>query len=234
MNILFFGAHPDDLEILCGGTIARCVAAGHEVWMAVATNGNVGSPHLSKEEIAAIRKDEATEASHVLGAKGFIWMEEDDEFLFDDKRTRLKVVEALRKADADIVVTHSPTDYHPDHNTCSKLVTDARILSAVRLIETESPHLDKSPELFYMDSVAGINFSPEFYVDVTATFETKLEALACHRSQAEWIQSLFQQEISSLPRTQAAFRGLQCGVPFAEAFVQPAYWPRQAISLPFI
>lgn len=230
MNIIFFGAHPDDLEILCGGTIARCVAAGHTVTMAVSTNGNVGSPDLSKAEIGAIRKKEALAASRVLGAHDFIWIDEDDELLFDDKPTRLKFVDAIRQARADIVVTHNPTDYHPDHCTTSKLAFDARIISAVRLIETEHPHLARSPELFYMDSVAGIQFTPQFQVDITEFFEKKLEALACHESQNAWLKSIFNQDITDVPKIQSAFRGLQSGVLYAEAFVQPIYWPKRPIS----
>jgi LmbE family N-acetylglucosaminyl deacetylase len=234
MNILFIGAHPDDLEILCGGTIAKCVGEGHDVWMAVATNGNVGSPTLSKAEIGAIRKEEATAASKALGAKGLIWLDEDDEFLFDDLRTRMKFVDAARQAQADIIVTHNPNDYHTDHIACSKLATDARILSAVRLIETDRAHLPKTPELFYMDSVAGIQFLPQFYVDISGTFQTKVEALLCHKSQDQWLRSIFNQSITEIIRIQSAFRGLQVGVSFAEAFLAPTYWPKQAISLPFL
>ena len=232
MNILFFGAHPDDLEILCGGTIARYASSGHEVWMAVATNGNVGSPTLTREEIAAVRKKEAFAASQRLGAKGFLWLDEDDELLMENRETRLKFVDAIREAKADVIVTHNPQDYHPDHVACSKLATDARILSAVRLIETSHPHLAQAPELFYMDSVAGINFLPQFYVDISETFSTKMEALSCHDSQNAWLKSIFNQELMDIARTQAAFRGLQIGAAHAEAFTQPAYWPRRAISLP--
>ena len=232
MNIIFFGAHPDDLEILCGGTIALYAQAGHAVWMAVATNGNVGSPTLSKSEIAAIRKEEATAAADRLGATGFIWMDEDDEFLFDNLPTRLKFVDAIRQAKADIVVTHNPNDYHPDHIACSKLATDARILSAVRLIESEHEPVSKSPELYYMDSIAGINFVPQYYVDITNSFEQKLAAISAHHSQNAWLKSIFDQELLDVARIQSAFRGLQVGRPFAEAFAQPAYWPREGISLP--
>jgi LmbE family N-acetylglucosaminyl deacetylase len=234
MNILFFGAHPDDMEILCGGTILECIARGHTAWMAVATNGNVGSPTLSKSEIAAVRRREAEEAAGVLGAAGLIWMDEDDEFLFDDLPTRLKFVDAIRQARADVIVTHNPQDYHPDHNACSKLASDARILSAVRLIETAHPHLPQSPELYYMDSVAGIHFVPQFFVDVSAHTARKLEALAKHDSQNSWVKSIFNQDIGELVRTQSAFRGLQAGVTHAEAFAQPVYWPKRPINLPFL
>lgn len=232
MNIIFFGAHPDDLEILCGGTIAHYAAAGHAVWMAVATNGNVGSPTLSRDEIAAVRKAEATSAAERLGAAGLIWLDENDEFLFDDLRTRMKFVDAIRQAKADIVVTHNPNDYHPDHIACSKLATDARILSGVRLIETAHPHLEKGPELFYMDSIAGINFTPQFYVDITETFEQKMEALRSHDSQNAWLRSVFNHELLDVAKVQSAFRGLQVGRPYAESFSQPSYWPRRGISMP--
>ena len=187
MNIIFFGAHPDDLEFFCGGTIAKCVEQGHTVWMAAVTNGNAGSPKLGKSEIAEVRHAEAQAAARVLGAAGLIWMNEDDELLFDNQPTRMKFVDAIREAKADVIVTHNPNDYHPDHIACSKMATDARILSAVRLIETAHPHLGQSPELFYMDSTAGINFLPQFYVDISSSFDTKMKALSCHDSQNGWL-----------------------------------------------
>lgn len=200
--------------------------------MAVATNGNVGSPTLTREEIAAVRKEEALAASRRLGAKGFLWLDEDDEFLLESREVRLKFVDVIREAKADIIVTHNPQDYHPDHVACSKLATDARILSAVRLIETPHPCLAQAPELFYMDSVAGINFLPQFYVDISEAFSVKMEALGCHDSQNAWLKDIFNQELMDVARIQAAFRGLQIGVSHAEAFIQPTYWPRSAISLP--
>ncbi|MBP9914226.1 MAG: PIG-L family deacetylase [Opitutaceae bacterium] len=234
MNLIFFGAHPDDLEILCGGTIAQCVAQGHTVWMATATNGNVGSPTLTNAEIAAVRKKEAEAAAKCLGAAGLIWMNENDEFLFDDERTRRKFVDAVRQAQADVIVTHNPNDYHPDHVACSKLASDARILSAVRLIKTEHAPRPKSPELFYMDSIAGLRFEPQFFVDISDRFELKQQAVQCHHSQNAWLKSIFNTDLSQHVQVQSAFRGLQCGVSYAEAFVQPVYWPRQAVALPFL
>lgn len=232
MNILFIGAHPDDLEFYCGGTIACYTAAGHTVWMAVATNGNVGTPTLSKQEIGAVRKEEAAAAAKHLGAAGLIWLDEEDEFLFDDLRTRMKFVDAVRQAKPEILITHNPNDYHTDHIACSKLATDARILSAVRLIETAHPHLGKIPELFYMDSAAGVNFTPQFYVDITKTFDVKMEGLRAHHSQNAWAKSIFNHELLDMARVQSAFRGLQAGCKYAEAFIQPVYWPRQAVALP--
>ena len=88
MRVLAVGAHPDDLEILCGGTLAKCPTQGHHVTMAVATNGEVGSPSLPKAEIAEIRRAEAQAAAALIGAD-FIWMNHPDEFLFSNRETRL-------------------------------------------------------------------------------------------------------------------------------------------------
>lgn len=234
MNLIFIGAHPDDLEILCGGMIAASVARGHRVTMAIATNGNVGSPTHTREEIAEIRRGEAGAAAQILGAADCIWMDEDDEFLFDDRRTRLKFVDAIRQARADIIFTHNPEDYHPDHIACSKLASDSRILSAVRLIETAHPALEKVPELYFIDSIAGINFQPQYYADITAFMETKSRALLAHDSQNAWMRAIFNNDVTANMRTQSSFRGLQAGVKYAEGFSQPAYWPRTPVTLPFL
>lgn len=226
MNILFIGAHPDDLEAWAGGTIAKCVQRGDRVTMAVATNGNVGSPTHTREEIAKIRESEARAAAAVLGAADFIWMNENDEFLFEDERTRRKFVDAMRQAKADLIVTHNPNDYHPDHNACSHLATNARIPAAVRLVETQHPYLEKIPELYYMDSANGLNFQPGEYVDISAQIELKRKALLKHDSQNSWAQAIFQLSLVQLVERQTAFRGMQAGVAFAEAFVRPPAWPR--------
>ncbi|MBT5487260.1 MAG: PIG-L family deacetylase, partial [Deltaproteobacteria bacterium] len=86
MKILAIGAHPDDVEFLCAGTLALYAAQGHEIFIAIATNGNVGSPTLEKNEISAIRKKESLEACKLINAK-LIWMNFDDEWLFDNKET---------------------------------------------------------------------------------------------------------------------------------------------------
>jgi LmbE family N-acetylglucosaminyl deacetylase len=226
MNILFIGAHPDDLEILAGGTIAKCVQRGDRVTMAVATNGNVGSPTLSREEIAAVREKEARAAAKTLGAVDFIWIGENDEWLMETERTRLKFVDVIRQAKADLVVSHNGVDYHPDHLTCGKLALNARILSAVRLIESNHPPLEKTPDYYEMDSIAGINFLPQEYVDVSAQFEVKRAALAKHQSQDAWMQALFGHDVVQMMARQCSFRGLQAGVAYAEGFIRPAGWPR--------
>src|ERR1700691_928688 len=97
MNVLFVGAHPDDIEIFCGGTAALYARQGHNVFFCVSTNGNVGSATLPPKEIAAIRHKEALNGAAVIGAT-LIWLDFDDEFLFDTRESRLAFIEAFRQA----------------------------------------------------------------------------------------------------------------------------------------
>lgn len=95
MKVLAVGAHPDDLEILCVGTLAKYAQRGDSVTMAVATNGEVGSPTLCKAEIAEIRRHEAEASAAVIGAH-LIWMNYPDEFLFSTEETRLTFLNMVR------------------------------------------------------------------------------------------------------------------------------------------
>jgi LmbE family N-acetylglucosaminyl deacetylase len=98
MNVLAIGAHPDDIELQCAGTLALYAKSGHRVFMAVATNGNVGSPTHSREAIAAIRRKEQEASCALIGAT-LIWMDFDDEWLFNDRPTRARFIDAIREAD---------------------------------------------------------------------------------------------------------------------------------------
>lgn len=146
MRILAIGAHPDDLEILCGGTLAKCAKRGDQVFMAVATNGDVGSAIHSRERIAEIRHREALASAAVIGAE-FIWLGFRDEFLFDNQESRLKFIEAYRQAQPDVVLAHSQNDYHPDHVMAGSLAWTTRMMSTVKLIETDSPPCPTIPHL---------------------------------------------------------------------------------------
>ncbi|MDG0812731.1 PIG-L deacetylase family protein [Cohnella rhizosphaerae] len=217
MKILAVGAHPDDAEGLCGGTLAKYAARGDQVTILVATNGNVGSPTLSREEIGAIRRKEAEHAAAVIGAD-LIWLNIDDEFLFHDKETRLLFIDAIRQAQPDVMFVHSTNDYHPDHRICGEIASDCRIPATVRLIETAHPHLDKVPHVFIMDNIGSIGFDPELYVDITDVFETKCRMQRCHESQDAWVQHLYGIDIVTHMAKSATMRGMAIGVKYAEAF----------------
>jgi LmbE family N-acetylglucosaminyl deacetylase len=227
-RILAFGAHPDDMEFQIGGTLAKYVQRGWAVTMAVVTNGNVGSATLPRHEIAAIRHREASNAARLIGAD-LIWIDYDDEFFFYDKESRLRLIDVMRKARPDVVLAHWTEDYHPDHSLSGQAVRDARIMTAVPNIETEHPSLSKIPKLFFYDTLAGINFEPEVYVDVTETFAIKQQMLACHESQNAWISDIYEgSSIAQMMEIQTRFRGFQAGYAHAEGFRALETWPRAA------
>jgi LmbE family N-acetylglucosaminyl deacetylase len=138
MNVLFVGAHPDDIEIFCGGTAALYAKQGHQVFFCVSTNGNVGSATLPLEEIAAIRHKEAENGAAVIGAK-LIWLNFDDEFLFDTRESRLAFIEAFRQARPEVVICHWRQDYHPDHSISGTIVDECVIMAGIPNIKTASP-----------------------------------------------------------------------------------------------
>ncbi|MGI8965066.1 MAG: PIG-L deacetylase family protein, partial [Limisphaerales bacterium] len=124
MNILAIGAHPDDIELNCAGTLARYAAEGHSITMAVFTSGNMGDLKIPPDELSAIRKGEAEASAEILQAR-LLWPGVDDELVFSNETQRAIMIDLLREADPDVIITHSPTDYHPDHRYVSQLVFDS-------------------------------------------------------------------------------------------------------------
>jgi LmbE family N-acetylglucosaminyl deacetylase len=226
IRVLAIGAHPDDLEFYCGGTLAKYAARGDTVVMAVATNGDIGSATHTMDEIQKIRHREALDSAALIGAE-LIWMNYHDEFFFYNEETRRHMIEVIRQAEPDVVLGHWTDDYHPDHSLSGMAARDARIMTGVPLIVTASTHLRKIPTHFFYDTAAGINFVPEVYVDVSDTYETKREMLACHKSQNAWINDVFEgRNIAQMMEVQTAFRGLQAGVRYAEGFRALETFPR--------
>jgi len=224
VRVLAVGAHPDDVEFLCAGTLVKCVARGDEVTIAVATNGEVGSSTLAKHEIAAIRKKEAEASASLLGAR-LIWMGFPDEFLFSDAATRTRFIDVLREANPDFVIAHSPGDYHPDHRISGEIITDARILSTIRNIVTEHPPCAKIPHVYYMDTLGGVDFAPELFVDITREIETKKAMLLKHESQMGFLKDLYGISSVEFMESMAKARGIQSGCRYAEAFRSLRTWP---------
>ncbi len=228
MRVLAVGAHPDDLEILCGGTLAKYARAGHHVTMAVATNGELGSPTLPKAEISEIRRQEAAASAALIGAD-FIWIDYPDGNLFSTEESRFRFLNVIRKVRPDVILTHAPADYHPDHRTTGQLVWDNRIMTIIPNIKTEEPPCATIPEIYYFDTVAGIDFVPQYYVDIGETFELKKQMLACHKSQAAWFENQYQiKDYMDFIEYSSRFRGLQLGVKYAECFQVSPTWPKWA------
>lgn len=223
MNILAIGAHPDDVEESCGGTLAKYAKMGHKVFTATATNGNIGSATLPMEEIAKIRKEEARRAAAIIGAE-YICLDYDDEMFFEDKAARINFINLVRYCKADVILTHSPHDYNPDHELTSKIINDIAVMIPIAKIETKAKPYDKIPIIGYFEPVNGLGFIPTEYVDITDTIETKIAMCAEHKSQVQWMADNYKDTFSDGKNffdgvlTTAKYRGMQCGVDYAEGF----------------
>lgn len=227
MNILVVGCHPDDLEIDCGGTIARYTREGHTVYLCHVADGNMGHTEIMPEELRQIRLAEAQEAGKVLGAVEVVTLDIGDlRVRAAEPDTIRKMVDVIRHTQPDVIITHAPNDYMTDHNEVSQLVFDASFTASIPHFSTQVHGTAKITPLYYMDTVGGVNFLPTEYVDITDTIETKLAALACHQSQLRWLQEHDHIDYIEFTRSVSRFRGIQCGVTYAEGFRQCLTWPR--------
>jgi LmbE family N-acetylglucosaminyl deacetylase len=226
MKVLAVGAHPDDLEILCGGTLARFVNEGHEVVMCHATLGDRGSYVHTSDEIAAIRSRESKRAAEICGAAETTLGLHDGEVNAADPEQRRLVVDLVRDARPDLIITHYPHDYMSDHNEVSKLVFDCSFHATLPLFETGKPHHDAVTPIYYMETIMGVGFQPTEYVDVTDVIDTKRAMLEAHETQLTWLRNHDGVDIVEEMRAATRFRGLQCGVKYAEGFVPCLTWLR--------
>lgn len=225
MRIMAFGAHPDDIEFLCAGTLAKYSEAGHEVAIAISTNGEVGSSTLSKSEIAAVREREASASAQKIGAKVF-WIGYPDEFLFNTAEVRLHYIDIIRQFRPDIIICpDKDADYHPDHTTTGQIIWDTHVMVTVPNIKTPTPPCEKIPDIYFMDVIAAVNFQPEFYVDITAQWEIKASMIACHESQEGWMIAQYGVSCVEFGQTQSRLRGFQGGCKYAECFRKPKFFP---------
>lgn len=226
MNILAIGCHPDDLEIGCGGTLIKYVREGHKVTMCTITNGNMGHVIIMPEELAVIRKKEAENAAGVIGADYYCLDTGDLNVEAGNKEIRDKLVEVIRKTNPDVIITHNSDDYMRDHCQTRNLAYDASFVTTIPHLFTESGYTKNFPPVFYMDTLAGIGFIPTEYVDISDVIEQKMEAIACHKSQIQWMLEHDRIDFLDFVRTCNKYRGLQSSVEYAEGFRQYAGWPR--------
>jgi len=218
MNILAFGAHPDDVEFYCAGTLLKYARAGHRIFVALTTSGNQGSNVIQgREEIARVREAEQLEAAKVYGAE-VRFLRFDDEGLQDTPEVRRAVIDAIRWAAPGVIFTHLPGDPSTDHNVTGTIV--ARVLLSLpgKNIPASEPPLAKAPSLFFWDTAAGLHFEPEAYVDISETMDEKLRALALHKSQFAWMSNFQASSLTEHSRIVAAFRGVAVGCAYAEGF----------------
>ncbi len=224
VRVLAIGCHPDDIEISCAGTLAKYRKQGHDVIICHVANGNKGHLLIPPEELRDIRREEAVSSGKVIGAEVISLDMQDLEIYGDDRTSRDAVVDVIRYAKPDVILTHNPDDYMPDHVAVSKLVFDASFSATVPYYKThQEAHAINAP-IYYMDTLAGINFNPEEYVDISDVMELKLQMLNEHASQVKWLQEHDNIDLSEFVAAISRFRGLQCGVKYAEGFIPCRVW----------
>src|SRR5207245_63358 len=206
LRIVCVGAHPDDPESGCGGTLARYASAGHVVTVIYLTRGEAGIPGKSHEEAAAIRSAEAEAACKILGAKPIFAGQIDGATEVSHKAAEA-LGNLLGEEKPDVVFTHWPIDTHFDHQAASMLTIRAYLAARPRWL------------LYFLEVNSGsqtLGFMPTAYVDITATRDKKKQALFAHQSQTG--ERIYRDHHEVME----TFRGREVGVTAAEAFVSLA------------
>jgi LmbE family N-acetylglucosaminyl deacetylase len=206
MKILAVGAHPDDIELGCGATLALFKRKGHEVYFLVLTKGEAsGDPN--------VRKKECEQSARTIGADKLFFGNLQDTKIADGVETIMEIERLVKQIKPDVIFAHSYRDGHQDHRN-----TGMAALAAAR---------NSKKVLFYEGPAALREFTPQLFVDVTSTFDIKLEALKAFNSQLSKVYFRGNNinhngdrfpRVSNAAEGLARYRGFQAGVSFAEAF----------------
>jgi LmbE family N-acetylglucosaminyl deacetylase len=207
LNIIAFGAHPDDCDIRAGGTAAKWAALGHRVRFVSVTNGDAGHQTEGGGALAARRRAEAIEAGKRIGVE-YVVLDNHDGELTPRLEVREQIIRQIRQWKADVVLSPRPNDYHPDHRYTGVLVNDAAFMVTVPNVASDTPSLRKNPVFFYYEDnfQKPQPFTPDVAVSIDDTFEKKLSGLDAHVSQfyewLPWLDGRFEQ----VPKDAAARR----------------------------
>ncbi len=233
LDILAFGAHPDDVELGCGATIAKEISLGKKIGIIDLTRGELGTRGTPQ-----LRAKEASKAKEILGASirenlGFA-----DGFFINDKEHQIEVIKILRKYQPEIVLCNAIGDRHIDHPKGSKLVSDACFLSGLRKIETSSNGVIQDawrPKQVY-HYIQWKNITPDFVVDVTGFMSKKIASVEAYASQFYDPQSkepetpITSKNFIDSIEYRAQDLGRLIGVDFAEGFTSERYVAVKKIS----
>ncbi len=184
LRLLIIGAHPDDAEYHAGGISSRYRELGHRVRMISVTNGGAGHHVMNSEQLIALRRREAQAAGDVIGATYETW-DFPDAALEPTLAVRYRIVAEVRRFAPDLVLTHRPCDYHPDHRAVGQAVQDASYLFTVPKVVPEVAALERDPVVAYMPDLftRPYPFVPDLVLDIEPQLDTLVRMLACHRSQ---------------------------------------------------
>ncbi|RIK41095.1 MAG: PIG-L family deacetylase [Chloroflexi bacterium] len=219
-RVLFVGAHPDDPDAFAAGTVARLTDAGAQVRYVVATSGDKGVPNGEPDpfRFIALREDEQRRSAAYLGVEEVIFLRHRDGEVYDTQELRGQIVREIRRLKADLVITHDPLTrnlrQHPDHRAVG-FATLAAVFPACRL-ETYFPEHAADglePHIVHMLLLGG--GEPNLWIDISDTFQRKIEALRLHETQfgqRDWDDMLERW------RKRAADSGAPAGLTYAESF----------------
>ena len=180
LDILAFGAHPDDVELGCSGTIAKEISLGKKVGIIDLTRGELGT-----RGSVEIRNSESAKASEILGISARENLDMRDGFFVNDEAHQMKIIQMLRKYQPEIVLCNAIDDRHIDHGKGSKLVSDACFLSGLRMIETSLDGENQAawrPKVVY-HYIQWKNLEPDLVVDISGFIDVKMESILAYSSQ---------------------------------------------------
>lgn len=189
LRLLALVAHPDDAEVHSGGLATIYRQLGHVVRFVSLTNGESGHHEQRAPALVDRRRLEAEESVRLIGAEAEVWDNRDGQ-LMPTLDVRWQVVREIRKFKPDLVLTHRPNDYHPDHRAVGHVVRDASYLVTVPALVSDVPALERDPVVMYMADrfTTPAPLRPDVVLDITAQVDTVVNMLACHASQFfEWL-----------------------------------------------
>ena len=221
MNVLAIGAHPDDFEFMCSGTLLKCRDRGDNIFLALTTSGNTGSNVIpTKEETAAIReKEQLACAAHYKAQTRFLRF--DDEGLLDCPESRQAVLDAIRWANPDLILCNPPWDPSPDHGMTGKLVTAVLPYVTNKLMPSQFPAMEKMPSTFFFSQETCVDATADIYVDVTEQMDEKVEMVGLYESQISWIADVagVPDVFLTSPKIRCRYDGLGADCDYAEGFI---------------
>jgi LmbE family N-acetylglucosaminyl deacetylase len=189
LRILILGAHPDDCDMKAGGTAALYRALGHEVRFVSVTNGESGHQQMYGPTLTARRTEEAARAGRLIGVQYDV-LEFRDGGLQPTLEARYRIIRLIREFNPDLVLTHRPNDYHPDHRYTSQIVCDAAYMVCVPAVVPSVPPMRKNPVMGFLSDhfQRPYPFSPTVVVDIEPVIDTVIDMIDCHESQFyEWM-----------------------------------------------
>ena len=206
MRVLAIGAHPDDLEIFCFGLLSACKARGDELHLAIATDGAAGviEGKAMGSRLAEIRHAETTAGLASLAIPVMLDLPDGSLVTAADGLARISA--HIHRTAPDLIITHAPEDYHPDHRALSQFVSASAGFTC---------------PVLYAEPLMGVGFQPDFYVDITPYFEKKKHAILVHHSQQP-------EKFLNAAALMNRYRAAQCNAPegcYAETYRMDARFP---------